>query len=237
MRQVHRVGEKLFIDYAGPTISIVNPDTGELRRAHIFVAVLGASNHTCACATACETQVEWLRGLSQALQFFGGVRVLVGSDNPRGLIKNPDRYEPQLNQATQACTEHYATAILSARPRRPQGKTKAEVGVQSVKRWILTRLRDQVFFTLAELNHAVAELLVELNVRPLKKLPGNRRECFESIDRPVLMPVPEQPYEIAQFKVCPGQHRLPRRDRRALLQRPARPAAARGRGPHYRHHR
>ena len=202
MRQVHRAGEKLFIDYAGPTMPIVNPDTGELRRAHIFVAVLGASNYTYACATAGETQVDWLRGLSQALQFFGGVPALVVPDNPRALIKNPDRYEPELNRATQACAEHYGTAILPARPRRPQDKAKAEVGVQVVERWILARLRHQVFFTLAALNHAIAELLVELNARPFKKLPGNRREWFESIDRPVLMPLPEQPYEIAQFKVC-----------------------------------
>lgn len=202
MRQVHRAGEKLFIDYAGPTMPIVNPDTGELRRAHIFVAVLGASNYTYACATAGETQTDWLRGLSQALHFFGGVPALVVPDNPRALIKNPDRYEPELNRATQACAEHYGTAILPARPRRPQDKAKAEVGVQVVERWILARLRHQRFFTLAALNQAIAELLVELNARPFKKLPGNRREWFESIDRPALMPLPEQPYEIARFKIC-----------------------------------
>lgn len=202
MRQVHRAGEKLFIDYAGPTLAIVNPDTGELRRAHIFVAVLGASNYTYACATAGETQTDWLRGLSQALQFFGGVPALVVPDNPRALIKNPDRYEPQLNRATQACAEHYGTAILPARPRRPQDKAKVEVGVQVVERWILARLRHQTFFTLAALNHAIAELLIALNARPFKKLPGNRREWFETIDAPALMPLPEQPYEIARFKVC-----------------------------------
>ena len=202
MRQVHRAGEKLFIDYAGPTMPVVNPDTGELRRAHIFVAVLGASNYTYACATAGETQVDWLRGLSQALQFFGGVPALVVPDNPRALIKNPDRYEPGLNRATQACAEHYGTAILPARPRKPQDKAKVEVGVQVVERWILARLRNEVFFTLAALNGAIAELLVELNARPFKKLVGNRREWFETIDRPALQPLPEQPFEIARFKVC-----------------------------------
>ena len=159
MRQVHRAGEKLFIDYAGPTVGLVNPDTGELRRAHIFVAVLGASNYTYACATAGETQTDWLRGLGQSLQFFGGVPALVVPDNPRALIQNPDRYEPVLNRATQACAEHYGTAILPARPRRPQDKAKVEVGVQVVERWILARLRHQTFFTLSALNVAIAELL------------------------------------------------------------------------------
>jgi len=200
MRQVHRAGEKLFIDYAGPTVGIVNPDTGELRRAHIFVAVLGASNYTYACATLGETQVDWLRGLTGALAFYGGVPALVVPDNPRALIRNPDRYEPELNRATLACAEHYGTAILPARPRKPQDKAKVEVGVQIVERWILARLRHQCFFTLAALNRAIAELLVELNARPFRKLPGNRREWFETLDRPALRPLPAQPYEIAWFK-------------------------------------
>ncbi len=202
MRQLHRAGEKLFIDYAGPTVGIVNPDTGELRRAHIFVAVLGASNYTYACATPGETQVDWLRGLSQALAFFGGVPALVVPDNPRALIAHPDRYEPVLNRGAQACAEHYGTAILPARPRRPQDKAKVEVGVQVVERWILARLRDQVFFTLAALNRAIAELLVELNARPFKKLDGCRRSWFETIDRPALQPLPAQPWEVARFKPC-----------------------------------
>ncbi len=202
MRQLHRAGEKLFIDYAGPTVPIVNPDTGEMRRAHIFVAVLGASNYTYACATVGETQGDWLRGLDQALQFFGGVPALVVPDNPRALVKRPDRYEPELNRATQACAEHYGTAILPARPRKPQDKAKVEVGVQVVERWILARLRHQCFFTLVALNRAIAELLVELNARPFKTLPGNRRDWFERLDRPALGPLPEQPFEVARFKVC-----------------------------------
>ena len=219
MRQVHRAGEKLFIDYAGqepkcsgghgwpraaarPTVGIVDPDTGVLRRAHIFVAVLGASNYTYACATPGETQVDWLRGLSQALQFYGGVPALVVPDNPRALIARPDRYEPELNRATQACAQHYGMAILPARPRRPQDKAKVEVGVQVVERWILARLRHQCFFSLAALNHAIADLLTDLNDRPFKKLDGCRRSWFESIDRPALLPLPTQPYELARFKPC-----------------------------------
>lgn len=202
MRQVHRAGEKLFIDYAGPTVGVVNPDTGELRRAHIFVAVLGASNYTYACATPGQTQADWLRGLTQAFAFLGGVPALVVPDNPRALICRPDRYEPVLNRATQACAQHYGVAILPARPRRPQDKAKVEVGVQVVERWILARLRHQVFFTLAALNQAIAELLTDLNARAFKKLDGCRRGWFETIDRPALLPLPATAWEVARFTPC-----------------------------------
>ncbi len=202
MRQVHVAGEKLFIDYAGPTMDVVNPDTGELRRAHIFVAVLGASSYTYTCATPGQTQMDWLRGLTRALTFFGGVPALVVPDNPRALVSHADRYEPTLNRATLACADHYGVAILPARPRRPQDKAKAEVGVQVVERWILARLRHQRFFTFAALNEAIAQLLVELNARPFKKLDGSRQSWFQSIDRPALRPLPAQPYELARFKIC-----------------------------------
>ena len=200
MRQVHRAGEKLFIDYAGQTVPLVNPDTGEMRRAHIFVAVLGASNYTYACATDRETQVDWLRGLSQAFAYLGGVPELVVPDNPRALITVADRYEPELTLAAQRCAEHFGTAILPARPRHPQDKAKVEVGVQIVERWILARLRHQTFFSLAALNHAIADLLIDLNQRPFKKLPGTRLSWFESIDRPALRPLPMSAYEPATFK-------------------------------------
>ena len=202
MRQVHRAGEKLFIDYAGQTVTIVDPDTGEMRAAHIFVAVLGASNYTYACATSGETQGDWLRGLTQAFAFIGGVPALVVPDNPRALIACPNRYDPEPNLAALRCAEHFGTAILPARPRHPQDKAKVEVGVQVVERWILARLRHQVFFSLGALNHAIADLLIDLNNRRFKKLDGCRREWFEAIDRPALMALPQQPFEHARFKPC-----------------------------------
>ncbi len=202
MRQVHRAGEKLFIDYAGQTVPIVDPDTGLVRDAHIFVAVLGASNYTYARATWGETQADWLHGLTQAFAYIGGVPQLVVPDNPRALIAQPDRYDPEPNLATQRCAEHYGTAILPARPRRPKDKSKVEVGVQVVERWILARLRHQVFFSLGALNHAIADLLADLNRRPFKKLGGCRRDWFEAIDRPALMALPAQPFEHARYKPC-----------------------------------
>ena len=200
MRQLHRAGEKLFIDYAGQTVPLVDPDTGEVRQAHIFVAVLGASSYTYACATPRETQVDWLRGLSQAFAYFGGVSELVVPDNPRALISRADRYEPEVTLAAQRCAEHFGTAILPARPRHPQDKAKVEVGVQIVERWILARLRHQTFFSLAALNAAIADLLIDLNQRSFKKLGGTRRSWFEAIDQPALRPLPVDAYEPAWFK-------------------------------------
>lgn len=202
MRQTHRAGEKLFIDYAGQTVPLIDPHSGEIRQAHIFVAVLGASNYTFACATARETRADWVGSLVKALHGFGGVPALIIPDNPKAMITQADRYEPVIGRIAQDCARHYGTAILPARPYRPQDKAKVEVGVQIVERWILARLRHWRFFSLAELNQAIAGLLVELNQRPFKKLPGTRQSCFEAIDRPALSPLPATPYEVAEFKRC-----------------------------------
>ncbi|MGH8436700.1 MAG: IS21 family transposase [Pseudomonas sp.] len=202
MRQQHVAGEKLFIDYAGPTLPVIDRATGEISRAHIFVAALGASNYTYACATPGETQVDWLTALSQALDYLGGVPEMIVPDNPRALISDPDRYEPGLNRAALECAKHYGTVMLPARPRKPQDKAKAEVAVQIVERWIMARLRHQQFFSLHALNQAIAVLLEDLNRRPFKKLDGCRRDWFERLDQPLLRPLPLQPYQVATFKRC-----------------------------------
>lgn len=200
MRQAHRAGEKLFADYAGDTVPIIDAATGEIRRAHIFVAVLGASNYTYACATAAETQADWLNGLGRALQFIGGVPELIVPDNPRALIGEANRYEPEPQRAMAEFAAHYGTAVLPARPYRPQDKAKVEVGVQIVQRWILARLRHRRFFSLAELNEAISGLVDDLNRRPFRKLPGCRRDAYESLDRPALRPLPATPFEYAHWK-------------------------------------
>ncbi|SDH05090.1 IS21 family transposase [Propionivibrio dicarboxylicus] len=200
MRQTHRAGEKLFADYAGDTVPVIDAATGEIRRAHIFVAVLGASNYTYACATAAETQADWLDGLGRALQFIGGVPELIVPDNPRALIGQANRYEPEPQRAMAEFAAHYGTAVLPARPYRPQDKAKVEVGVQIVQRWILARLRHRRFFLLAELNEAIADLVDDLNRRPFRKLPGCRRDAYESLDRPALRPLPATPFQYAHWK-------------------------------------
>ena len=200
MRQIHRGGEKLFADYAGPTMPIIDADTGEVRPASIFVAVLGASSYTFACATPAQTQHDWLTGLGRALSFIEGVPALIVPDNPRALISRADRYEPQLNRATTEFCAHYGTVMLPARPRKPQDKAKVESAVQVVERWILARLRKQRFFSVAELDQAIAELLPALNNRPFKKLPGCRREAFEHLDAPHLRALPTSAFVLAQWK-------------------------------------
>lgn len=200
MRQIHRGGEKLFADYAGPTVPIIDGATGELRPASIFVACLGASSYTFACATAGQTQADWLLGLQRAFRFIGGVTALVVPDNPRALIARPDRYEPELNRASAEFGVHYGTVILPARPRKPQDKAKVESAVQVVERWILARLRHRRFFSLTELEAAVADLLPALNERPFKKLPGSRKDAFLTLDAPLLRPLPATAFVIADWK-------------------------------------
>jgi transposase len=200
MRQVHRAGEKLFIDYCGPTVAIVDPTTGELRQAQVFVAVLGASSYTYAEATWTQSLPDWIASHQRAFQFFGGAVQLLVPDNLRSGVTTPCRYDPAPNATYAELARHYGCAILPARPYKPKDKSKAEVGVQVVERWILARLRHHTFFTLSELNAAIRALLRELNERPFQKLPGTRRSAFEALDQPALRPLPETPYAYAQWK-------------------------------------
>lgn len=200
MRQIHYAGEKLFVDYCGPTMTVVNPDTGEVRSAQVFVAVLGASNYTFACASWSQKQEDWLAAHVQALEFFGGVPQIIVPDNLKSAVSKVDRYKPVITASYQQLAAHYQSVIIPARPYKPKDKAKAEVAVQIVERWIMARLRHHTFFTLASLNQAIAQLLVELNERPFKKLPGSRRSQFERIDKPALRPLPAQPYQYAEIK-------------------------------------
>jgi transposase len=195
MRQVHRAGEKLFIDYAGPTMGLTDGS-----RAHIFVAAMGASSYTFACATPGETMVDWLESTAKALAFYMGVPQLIVPDNPKALISNADRYEPRANDTVLDFARHYGTSFLPARPRKPQDKPKAESAVQVVERWIMARLRHQKFDNVHEVNAAIQPLLKLLNERPFQKLPGCRASAFAELDAPALQPLPAQRYELAYFK-------------------------------------
>lgn len=200
MRQIHRVGEKLFVDYCGPTVPVVNPTTGEIRTAQIFVAVLGASSYTYAEATWSQKQPDWIGSHVRAFSFYGGVTQIVVPDNLKSAVTRACRYEPDLNPAYQQMAAYYGVAVVPARPYKPQDKAKAEVGVQLVERWILMRLRKQTFFTLASLNQSIHFLLEDLNRRAFKKRPGSRLEQFERLDKPVLKPLPDVPYEYRDIK-------------------------------------
>ena len=202
MRQVHIAGEKLFVDYAGSTVPIVDAATGEISQAQIFVATLGASNYTFACATPRQTTEDWIGAQVLALEFIGGAPRLIVPDQTRSLIKTPDRYDPEPNRTYEEFAKHYSTVVLAARPAHPRDKPKVEGSVLLVQRWILARLRNRRFFSLAELNRAIAELLLDLNNRPFKKLPGCRRSAFEALDAPALKPLPAGRFVISRFKAA-----------------------------------
>ena len=209
MRQQHKAGEKLFVDYCGQTVPIIDAATGATHAAQIFVAVLGASSYTYAEATRSQKLPDWTGSHARAFEFFGGVTELVIPDNLKSGVDKPCRYEPALNQTYQDLATHYGTAIIPARVRKPKDKAKVEVGVQIVERWILACLRHRQFFSLSELNQAISELLERLNNRPFRKLPGSRRSQFEALDRPALKPLPAASFEYADWakvRVGPDYH-------------------------------
>ncbi|MCB1629843.1 MAG: IS21 family transposase, partial [Xanthomonadales bacterium] len=200
MRQEHRVGEKLFVDYAGQTIPIVDRRTCEICQAQIFVAVLGASSYTYAEATLSQALPDWLGAHVRAFEFFGGCPQLVVPDNLKSGVLRAHRYEPELNPAYQELADHYGVAVLPTRVRKPRDKAKVEAGVLLVERWILARLRHQTFFSIEQLNREIAGLLIGLNDRPFRKLSGSRTSQFQALDRPALRPLPAQRYEYAEWR-------------------------------------
>src|SRR5712671_3141279 len=209
MRQTHIGGEKVFVDFAGDTIDIFDPITGEVRAMKLFVAAMGASNYTYAEACPSESLSDWIGVHANLFRYLGGVPKFVVCDNLKAAVTNPDRYDPGINRTYAEMACHYGTAILAARPRRPKDKAKVEAAVLIVQRWILARLRNQRFFSLAELNVAIRILVGELNVRLMRKLGASRREFFDTIDRPALMPLPAEPYQYAEWRrarVAPDYH-------------------------------
>jgi transposase len=201
LRQTHAPGEKLFVDYAGPTVAVIDPMTGEIRQAAIFVAVLGASNYTFCEATWSQSLPDWIGSHVRALERLGGVPALLVPDNLKSGVTRACIYDPELNPTYRDLATHYGTAVLPARPYRPKDKAKVEGGVLLVERWVLARLRHQRFFSLCDLNRSIAELMTALNSRPFKKLPGCRQSAFAELDAPALRPLPVTRYEFAEWKV------------------------------------
>ncbi len=199
MRQHHVAGDKLFVDYAGDTLDVVDPKTGEVREAQLFVAVLGASNYTFAEATWTQTLPDWIGSHVRAFAFLGGVPGQIVSDNLKSGVTKACFYEPKVNRAYADLAAHYDTAVIPARPYKPRDKAKVEVGVQVVQRWVAARLRGRRFFSLAELNAAIRELLAGINGKVTRHLGASRRDLFEQLDRPALKPLPAAPYEYAEW--------------------------------------
>ena len=200
MRQNHVAGEKMFVDYAGATLEVIDGLTGEVQSAQIFVATLGASSYTYAEATWSQALPDWTGSHGRAFSYFGGVPRQVVPDNLKSAVVKACLYDPEINRTYADMAAHYDTAILPARPRKPRDKAKVEVGVQVVERWILARLRNRRFFSLAEANQAIHELLEALNGRVTKHLGASRRQLFEALDGPALKPLPSEPFPYAEWK-------------------------------------
>jgi len=199
MRQVHRAGEKVFIDYSGTGIPVIDRDTGEIRFAALFVASLGASKYTFAECTWTQSLPDWIGSNVRMLEFFGCVPEIFVPDNLKSGVKTPCRYEPEANETYEDMANHFGAVIIPARPRKPKDKATVESHVCIVQRWIVARLRNVQFFSLMEANRAVAALLTNLNQRPFQKLPGSRASAFADIDRPAMKALPPYPYDYAEF--------------------------------------
>lgn len=200
LRQTYRAGEKMFVDFAGQTVPVVDPDKGEVREARIFVAVLAGSNYSYAEATWLQELEEWITAHCRAFEFFGGVPEIIVPDNLKSGVSRASRYEPDINPTYQEMAAYYGAVVIPARPKKPQDRARAEAGVQVVERWMLASLRNRTFFSLAELNKTIAEKRERLNDRPFQKLEGSRRSLFEALEGPALRPLPPERYEFAQWK-------------------------------------
>lgn len=204
MRQEHRAGEKLFVDFSGVRPSIVDPLTGEATSVELYVAVLGASNYTYVEATRTQQLADFVGATTRALEYFGAVPEIIMPDQLRSAVSRPCLYEPEINATFSEMGQHYGCAIVPARPRKPRDKAKVEVGVQIAQRWILACLRNRVFFSLDELNVAIAELLDRLNTRPLSKTSETRRALFETLDRPAMSALATSRYVLGQWRLDVG---------------------------------
>ncbi|MDX1914040.1 MAG: IS21 family transposase [Methylophilus sp.] len=199
LRQVHIAGEKVFVDYAGPTVPIYNLQTGEVRQAQIFVGVLGGSSYIYADAVWNQRKANWIASHVRMFEHFGGVPQMVVCDNLKSAVSKPSRTDSVIQTAYQDMATHYGTAIFPARVYKPKDKSKAEGGVLIIERWILFRIRKLKFTTLAELNATIKELLIDVNNRSFQKMPGSRFTAFQSIDKPALKPLVSQVYEYKEF--------------------------------------
>jgi transposase len=202
LRHEHRAGEKLFVDFAGDTIPVHDPETGEVRVAAIFVAVLGASSYTYAEATWTQGLADWIGAHMRVFEFIGGTPEILVPDNLKSGVTRACRYEPDLNRTYEEMAAHYGVAVIPARRMKPRDKAKVEAGVLLVERWIMAALRKRKFFSLGEVNQAIAELLTKLNDRPFRKAEGTRRGWFDALDKPALSDLPAERYQYGDWSTA-----------------------------------
>jgi transposase len=202
MRQTHVVGERLFVDYAGTTLEVIDGSTGEVLTAQLFVAALGASSYTWAEATWTQGLSDWIGSHTRAFTFLGGVPGMVVSDNLKSGITKACFYEPAVNRSYAEMAAHYDTAIVPARPRKPRDKAKVEAAVLLATRWIIAKLRNRRFFSLTELNAAIRDCVTQLNDRVSRHLGASRTRLFEDLECSALKKLPAEPYTYAEWKEC-----------------------------------
>ena len=199
LRQDHKAGEKAYVDWAGSTLPVYDRDTGEVWQASLFVAALGASSYTWAEVTRDQQMESWLLVHIHALEHWGGVPLLVVPDNTKTGVTKACRYDPDVNLTYLNFAAHYGFGVLPARPRKPRDKAVVENAVQVAQRWILAALRHRKFFSLADANQAVGELLRRINHRPFRKRDGSRFSVFEAIDKPALQALPNERFELSEW--------------------------------------
>ena len=233
MRQTHLAGEKLFVDWAGDTMPVFDPTTGEEHRAHIFVAALGASNYTYAEARWTETLPDWIGAHVNALAAIGGVPKALVPDNLKAGITKPSRYEPGINRTYQDLADHYGCVVLPARVMKPRDKAKVEVAVQIVQRFVLAKLRNRRFFSLAELNAAIRDCVTAINAKVMRRIGKSRNELLETIDRPALNALPNDALQLCGMEAGPRRARLSHRGRGPLLLGAVEADPRDGRGAHH----
>lgn len=200
MRQVYRAGEKLFVDYAGMTMPVTDPATGQMRYAQIFVATLGASHYIYAEATWSQQLPDWIGSHCRTYEYLGGIPEITSPDNLKSGVTHSCWYDPDMNKTYQDMALHYGTAVIARRPGKPRDGAKVETGVQIVERQVLARLRDRTFFSLGELNKAIRVLTARINKQPFQKLDSSRLELFKEVDKPALKPLPSSRYEFAEWQ-------------------------------------
>ncbi len=196
MRMSWRLGEAVFVDYAGATVGVCG------RKAQIFVAALGVSHYIHAEASWTQKVDDWLASCTRMFEHFGGAAQMVVPDNLKSAVTRHRRYDPELNPNFGQWSDHYGTAIVPARPARPRDKAIAENAVQQVTRWVIAPLRDREFGSLSQLNGEIRRLLVKLNARPFSERPGSRTEMFETRERAALLPLPLLPYRHIEVRTA-----------------------------------
>lgn len=199
LRQEHKAGEKMFVDWAGTTIPLGDPQGGPPQAAHLFVAVLGASSYTYAEATADEQLPNWIAAHMRALEFYQGAPSVIVPDNTRTGVTRACRYDPDLNPTYQEMAIHYGVGVVPARPYKPRDKAKVETGVQIAERWIIAALRHHTFFALADINVEICRLLERINHKPFRKREGSRASLFAAVDQPALKPLPLERFDMSQW--------------------------------------